>query len=173
MAPEIVMVTAKTKTEQLVSWLVDHSTFFNDPQTGDSALLMLKTVVLVHEQRRVELVTALLAKKDFRVTGLHGGHSVTQRETVSRQFRERRWDIIVYSNGLDTYADFPMPKHVVTLDLPPSLTGNQFISSNAIFVNVESVSDMRVAPTLYNYLVVSRQQVPNWLRSLLPPAYRY
>ena len=173
MAPEIVMVTAKTKTEQLVSWLVDHSTFFNDPKTGDSALLMPKTVVLVHEQRRVELVTALLAEKDFRVTGLHGGHSVTQRETVSRQFRERRWDIIVYSNGLDTYADFPMPKHVVTLDLPPSLTGNQFISSDAIFVNVESVSDMRVAPTLYNYLVVSRQQVPNWLRSLLPPAYRY
>ena len=138
MTPELIMVTTKTKTEQLVSWLVDHSTFFNDPLTGDSPLLTPKTVVLVHEQRRVELITALLAEKGFRVTNLHEGHSVTQREAVTRQFRERRWDIIVHSNSLDTYAYFPIPKHVVTVDLPPSLTGNQFISSDSIFVNVES-----------------------------------
>ena len=163
MAPELIIVTTKTKSERMVSWLLDHSKFVTDPCHTESAVLTPMTVILAHEQWRVEGITALLKEKDFRAISLHGGHNSTYREMVAREFRLRRFDIVVCSNGLDLHANFPVPKHIITVDLPPTLTGNQFVCSNAILVDIERMSDLRVLRTIYDYLVVSRSEVPGWV----------
>lgn len=75
-------------------------------------------IIFVNDQHRAGVVASKLREFKLKVTYMQGNQTKLERSQVMKEFRERKYPILVCTEVLARGMDFPFVSHVIQLELP-------------------------------------------------------
>ncbi|KAI9278955.1 P-loop containing nucleoside triphosphate hydrolase protein [Phascolomyces articulosus] len=138
------------------------------------------TLVFVETKRMADAISDYVRNHKFPCTSIHGDRSQREREMALEAFRTGRAPIMVATAVAARGLDIPNVKHVISFDLPTDIddyvhrigrtgrVGN--IGYATAFFNR---GNKNIARELVALLKEAKQEVPQWLESLVREASYY
>ncbi|KAI8993298.1 P-loop containing nucleoside triphosphate hydrolase protein [Pilobolus umbonatus] len=136
------------------------------------------TLIFVETKRMADALTDYLINNHFPATAIHGDRTQRERESALDAFRSGRTPIMVATAVAARGLDIPNVTHVISYDLPTDVddyvhrigrtgrAGNVGVAT-AFF----NRGNKNIARELVDLLKEAKQEVPEWLDSIVREAY--
>jgi ATP-dependent RNA helicase DDX3X len=134
-----------------------------------------KVVIFINRIKQATHVSNVLRGRGLQVGHLHGKQDQPTREDVVENYRTGVYNVLVATNVAARGLDFPDIKLVVNFDMPEEIstythrigrTGR--VGTDGWALAYLERKDKRIAEALISFLELNHQEVPEWLRRLVP-----
>ncbi|KAI9496516.1 P-loop containing nucleoside triphosphate hydrolase protein [Zychaea mexicana] len=138
------------------------------------------TLIFVETKRMADTLSDYLLRSNFPTTSIHGDRTQREREMALNAFRTGRAPIMVATAVAARGLDIPNVTHVISFDLPTDIddyvhrigrTGR--VGNVGLATAFFNRGNKNIARELVELLKEAKQEVPQWLESMLREANNY